>query len=431
MCDRSMRHVSFDPDHAEAALATASHQPEHDPAPGLHGQVSEADNADHAASSSAPGCDHEESPSAPGCPGTPTCIQAESFTAVQIDELKKTVSDLCSEMLGAPEPVDHRRQQGLEDENINLKIRMRQMEEIVADLRDQVGTSMRSDPDTALHAELSALTASMEQKQGELVQARREVARAEAQLEEAHRNCEAARTEASLLRTQLESARVLNEKHFSLKGDLWPLLANTSFSAEKKQGQSSMPQDGSLGTSEASDGDRQLVVGLRQLREAYDNEAQRAFFLDSELEAAAKQIAELENELTRRDQALGELQSGLANALQVAEQHSKSPEKTGRSLKHYVNGQVQTDPSEEYLVALKECEEKAAGIATTAAQEMMKLRGSMETMQVELQGAKFKCETLSRDNSLAQDKLAIVQEEVSGGACAATIVGWSIYLSQS
>ena len=56
----------------------------------------------------------------------------------QIASLKQSVSELRHDIIGAPTTDDKRREHSLEDENLNLKIRMRQLEEVVAGLQ-QVG----------------------------------------------------------------------------------------------------------------------------------------------------------------------------------------------------------------------------------------------------------------------------------------------------
>ena len=235
--------------------------------------------------------------------------EATSYiTADQIAELKRTVrglhKDVCvKDVLVNPLPGDtDRRHQELEDENLNLKIRMRQMEEAVVVLRENAATgSHGGDSDPALRAELSALSSETEQKQAELLQVRREMLHVTAQLEESRRQNEGAKAEANKLRTQLASARALNEKYFSLKGDLWPLLTNAATVGDQRGNSNSrlsisgcnVRGEEPLELLGSSNGDLQLVMGLQQLREAYDQEMERALFLDNELEGAAKQIAEL------------------------------------------------------------------------------------------------------------------------------------------
>jgi len=362
----------------------------------------------------------------PGVDGAPrwrassVSPRAQAVTAEHIRELKNTVSDLRREVLDSPLPKD-RRQRELEDENINLKIKMRHMEEVVGALREHAvaGHEHTENADSALRAELTALACETEQKQGELLQTRREIMRVEAQLEESRRHIDAAQAEASSVRAQLSSARALNEQYFSLKGDLWPLLANDAAFADR-QNESSRRGGADSGVNS----DQQLVAGLRKLREAYDRETERAFFLDSELEAAAQQIAELENELARRDAALGDLQSGLVNAIQAAEHRGQKPSTPARirtlSPIRRIDSVVQTEPvesanesrlDEKYLSAARMGAD--AEIAQASVEEVLQLRGRVEILQAELNAVRRKCEAWDRDRRLAEDKLKIIQDEVA------------------
>ena len=96
-------------------------------------------------------------------------------TVGQIASLKQSVSELRHDIIGAPTTDDKRREHSLEDENLNLKIRMRQLEEVVAGLSEQA-TGEAAEPDdvstnvSALRSELSSLALGMDQKQGELLQ---------------------------------------------------------------------------------------------------------------------------------------------------------------------------------------------------------------------------------------------------------------------
>jgi hypothetical protein len=351
-----------------------------------------------------------------------TSTASSHITVEQIAELKQTVSALRKDMLHQQPFVD-RRQQELEDENINLKIRLRQMEEVASVLREH------SDP--SLRAELTALSSDSELKQGELLQIRREMVRVEMQLDDARRQRDLGLAEANTLRTQLASARALNEKYFSIKGDLWPLLANAAIFEEKRKGTDISPIGSEVRRDEQGNGDVQLVAGLCQLREAYDQEIERSLFLDSELEAAAKQIAELEHELTRRDQALNELQSGLVSAMQAAEHRNRptSPNKVrppspkAGPFRRQIDRNVQTDPlddpgiDEKYLhdtTRTEELQEEATqlrGRVEILQAESTQLRGRVEILQAELNGSIKNYESLNRECGLAQDKLSILQDE--------------------
>ena len=96
-------------------------------------------------------------------------------TVGQIASLKQSVSELRRDIIGAPTTDDKHREHSLEDENLNLKIRMRQLEEVVAGLSEQA-TGEAAEPDdvstnvSALRSELSSLALGMDQKQGELLQ---------------------------------------------------------------------------------------------------------------------------------------------------------------------------------------------------------------------------------------------------------------------
>jgi chromosome segregation ATPase len=354
---------------------------------------------------------------------------AWSSTAEQIRELKNTVSDLRREVLDSPPDRRHpneRRQQELEDENINLKIRMRHMEEVVSALREHAASGQ--DKDSGLRAEMTALACETEQKQSELLQARREIVRVEAQLDQSRRHIDAAEAEVSSMRAQLSSARALNEKYLSLKGDLWPLLANDATFVDRQNGASGREKAG-----RGENSDQQLVCGLRKMREAYDRELERAFFLDSELEEAAKKIADLENELARRDTALGDLQSGLVNALQAVEHRGQLLPPTPAKIRtlspmRRIDGVAQTEPlesvwrahsrspeasrlDERYLSAARTGAD--AEIAQASAEEVLQLRGRVELLQAELKAVTRKCRALDDDRRLAEDKLKIIQDEVA------------------
>ena len=353
------------------------------------------------------GADEDDSP-------LPCAGGVAHVTAHQIAELKQTVSDLRKDVV--KQPADDRRQQELEDENLNLKIRQRQLEDTVTALREHAAGQAHADP--ALRAELAALKCEAEQKQAELLQLRREVVSIEGQLEESRHLSAAAQADADLLRTQLASARALSEKYYSLKGDLWPLLSSPG----------DKHRDARAGDASTPNGETQLVAGLRQLREAHDREQQRAAFLDSELEGGAKQIAELENELTRRDHALADLQSGLISAMRALETRdaalptSKSPSSPQRR----VDGVAQTDPSDganeshlddKYLSAAGAGTHAAPGdyaeMSLNAAEELLGLRGRVEILQAELNGANRRCDALNAERELVQDKLKIVQDEAA------------------
>jgi len=349
------------------------------------------------------GADEDDSP-LPGAGG------AAYVTAHQIAELKQTVSELRKDVV-AKQPAEDRRQQQLEDENLNLKIRQRQLEDTVAALREHAAGQAHADP--ALRAELAARKSEAEQKQAELLQLRREVVSIEGQLEESRHLSAAAQADADLLRTQLASARALSEKYSSLKGDLWSLMAGAG--DKHRADDASTPND-----------ETQLVVGLRQLREAHDREQQRSSFLDSELEAGAKQIAELENELTRRDHALADLQSGLINAMKALETRDAAlPTPISLSSpKRRVDGVAQTNPPDDaiesrlddkYLSAVGASTHAApvdyAEMPLNAAEELLGLRGRVEILQAELNAANRRCDALSAERRLVQDKLEIVQDE--------------------
>jgi hypothetical protein len=214
-----------------------------------------------------------ELPFALGTPVTAPDDNESSSPALGINALKSwTISWAIFQQKQQQEQL--RRQQELEDENINLKIRMRHMEEVVSALREHAASGQEKD--SGLRAEMTALACETEQKQSELLQARREIVRVEAQLDQSRRHIDAAEAEASSMRAQLSSARALNEKYLSLKGDLWPLLANDATFVDRQNGASGREKAG-----RGENSDQQLVCGLRKMREAYDRELERAFFLDS------------------------------------------------------------------------------------------------------------------------------------------------------
>lgn len=281
-----------------------------------------------------------------------------------------------------------------------------------------------------------------------VMQARRDTLRLEAQLEESQREADA---EAALLRHQLASARTRSEMHSSLREELWQLL-NTFLGEEIAD--RDIPTD-----LDCSSWDQQLVVGLGKLRDAHDQQVQRAGFLDSELEAAAKQIAELEHELLRRDAALAELQHGLVSAMHAVEnrvQYSPSKIRSPVKVSHMT---VQTSPmahcassslgglagpssppkprktstvssisvqtnqveltspqglDDKYLASARAQSplETVAETAQAAGVELMKLRGRVEALHVELNLANENHDAETRARALAEDKLDFIQEEL-------------------
>ena len=284
-----------------------------------------------------------------------------------------------------------------------------------------------------------------------VMQARRDTLRLEAQLEEFQREADA---ESALLRHQLATARTRSEMHSDLREELWQLL--TTFLGEEIADRG-IPKD-----LDCSSWDQQLAVGLGKLRDAHIQQVQRAGFLDSELEAAAKQIAELEHELLRRDAALAELQHGLVSAMHAVEnrvQYSPSKIRSPVKVSHMT---VQTSPmapsspgassslgglaalssplkprktstvssisvqtnqveltspqglDDKYLASARAQSplETVAETAQAAGVELMKLRGRVEALHVELNLANENHDAETRARALAEDKLDFIQEEL-------------------
>eukprot|EP00961_Rhodomonas_salina_P263317 3558111-Rhodomonas_salina.3 len=212
---------------------------------------------------------------------------------------------------------DELRLEELEQENLNLKFRLAQLEDLLEAIKSKGRNADGSEEtEAALRAQCLALNTQVGENKREVAYLKKEIQRLEDLLEDAETTrIEFKHTQVTLTK-QLQAARSLIEKFCNFRGEL-QLTLHAFISAIQFEEQP-------LSDNHEADHDNEyLVRAVKELLSLYDQASEKANFLDNELEAAARQIAGLEDELDKRDSNLSELEHSLATALKALENNKE------------------------------------------------------------------------------------------------------------